>query len=176
MWPQKNLKILVPRTPPDPPLPPLTPPRGPGGPKMAKMHSLKSIDDNLGQKRHFWGVKKFDLFFHLECTKHFCLKGTEDTELTLTREGEFVGSEDDNVEEINIFDGQDNRITFEQVGDVENVREAVRIKTGQMLILDFISTFLLPICLAISFLEHIICSVQIHYSILKLKDSMDYMK
>ena len=62
--------------------------------------------------------------------KFFCLKGTEDTELTLTREGEFVGSEDDNVEEINIFDGQDNRITFEQVGDVENVREAVRIKTG----------------------------------------------
>ena len=58
-----------------------------------------------------------------------CSKGTEDTELTLTREGEFVGSEDDNVEEINIFDGQDNRITFEQVGDDDNVREAVRIKT-----------------------------------------------
>ena len=68
MWPQKNLKILVPRTPPDPPLPPLTPPRGPGGPKMAKMHSLKSIDDNLCQKSHFWGVKKIDLFFHSECT------------------------------------------------------------------------------------------------------------
>ena len=69
MWPQKNLKILVPRTPPDPPLPPLTPPRGPGGPKMAKMHSLKSIDDNLCQKSHFWGVKKIDLFFHSECTR-----------------------------------------------------------------------------------------------------------
>ena len=68
MWPQKNLKILVPRTPPDPPGPPLTPPRGPGGPKMAKMHSLKSIDDNLCQKSHFWGVKKIDLFFHSECT------------------------------------------------------------------------------------------------------------
>ena len=68
MWPQKFLKILVPRTPPDPPLPPLTPPRGPGGPKMAKMHSLKSIDDNLCQKSHFWGVKKIDLFFHSECT------------------------------------------------------------------------------------------------------------
>ena len=40
--------------------------------------------------------------------------------MTLTREGLFVGSEDDNVEEINIFDGQDNRITFEQVGDVDN--------------------------------------------------------
>ena len=42
-------------------------------------------------------------------------KGTEDTELTLTREGDFVGSKDDNVEEINIFEGQFNRITFEQV-------------------------------------------------------------
>ena len=68
MWPHKKLKILVPRTPPDPPLPPLTPPRGPGGPKMAKMHSLKSIDDNLCQKSHFWGVKKIDLFFHSEYT------------------------------------------------------------------------------------------------------------
>ena len=54
--------------PPEPPIPPLTPPRGPGGPKMAKMHSLKSIDDNLCQKSHFWGVKKIDLFFHSECT------------------------------------------------------------------------------------------------------------
>ena len=35
--------------------------------------------------------------------------------MTLTREGDFVGSEDDNVEEINIFEGQFNRITFEQV-------------------------------------------------------------
>ena len=69
MWPHEKLKILVPRTPPDPPLPPLTPPRGPGGPKMAKMHSLKSIDDNLCQKSHFWGVKKIDLFFHSECTR-----------------------------------------------------------------------------------------------------------
>ena len=47
--------------------------------------------------------------------------------MTLTREGEFVGSEDDNVEEINIFDGQDNRITFEQVGDAmqDDFRETV---------------------------------------------------
>ena len=42
-------------------------------------------------------------------------KGTEDTEVTLTREGEFVGSEDTVVEEINIFEGKYNRITFEQV-------------------------------------------------------------
>ena len=43
------------------------------------------------------------------------IQGTEDTELTLTREGDFIGSEDDNVEEINIFEGEFNRITFEQV-------------------------------------------------------------
>ena len=42
-------------------------------------------------------------------------QGTEDTELTLTREGDYIGSTDDNVEEINIFEGQFNRITFEQV-------------------------------------------------------------
>ena len=46
---------------------------------------------------------------------NFQLQGTEDTELTLTREGDFVGSEQDNVEEINIFEGEFNRITFEQV-------------------------------------------------------------
>ena len=42
-------------------------------------------------------------------------QGNEDTELTLTREGSYIRSSDDNVEEINIFDGQFNRITFEQV-------------------------------------------------------------
>ena len=68
MWLPKKLQFLVPGTPPEPPIPPLTPPRGPGGPKMAKMHSLKSIDDNLCQKSHFWGVKKIDLFFHSEYT------------------------------------------------------------------------------------------------------------
>ena len=35
--------------------------------------------------------------------------------MTLTREGDFIGSSDVNVEEINIFDGQLNRITFKQV-------------------------------------------------------------
>ena len=44
-----------------------------------------------------------------------CSQGTEDTELTLTREGDYIVSTDDNVEEINIFEGQFNRITFEQV-------------------------------------------------------------
>ena len=43
------------------------------------------------------------------------LQGTEDTELTLTREGDYIGSPSSNVEEINIFEGQFNRITFEQV-------------------------------------------------------------
>ena len=50
--------------------------------------------------------------------KNEATKGTEDTELTLMREGDFVGSDDDNVEEIKFFDGQFNRITFEQVSDV----------------------------------------------------------
>ena len=53
--------------------------------------------------------------------KNEATKGTEDTELTLTREGDFIGSEDDNVEEINIFEGKFNRITFEQVVDVDMV-------------------------------------------------------
>ena len=43
------------------------------------------------------------------------LQGTEDTELTLTREGDYIGSPASNVEEINIFEGQYNRITFAQV-------------------------------------------------------------
>ena len=51
--------------------------------------------------------------------KNEATKGTEDTELTLTREGDFIGSEDDNVEEINIFEGEDNKITFQQVYDKE---------------------------------------------------------
>ena len=48
---------------------------------------------------------------------HF-LQGTEETELTLTREGDFVGSEINNVEWIKFFEGQFNRITFEQVMDL----------------------------------------------------------
>ena len=43
------------------------------------------------------------------------VEGTKDTELTLTREGEYVTSTPDRVEEINIFEGQFNRITFEQI-------------------------------------------------------------
>ena len=52
MWPQKNLKILVPRTPPDPPLPPWHPPGGWVGQKwpkciptspILKMNSEKNI-------------------------------------------------------------------------------------------------------------------------------------
>ena len=52
----------------------------------------------------------FDNTENIEATK-----GTEDTELTLSREGDFIGSEDTVVEEINIFEGKFNRITFEQV-------------------------------------------------------------
>ena len=35
--------------------------------------------------------------------------------MTLTREGGYVRSSDENVEETNIFEGEFNRITFEQV-------------------------------------------------------------
>ena len=42
-------------------------------------------------------------------------KGTEDTEMTVTREGSFLTSSTDTVEEINIFNGQENRIAFQQV-------------------------------------------------------------
>ena len=38
--------------------------------------------------------------------------------MTLTREGDFVGSEINNVEWIKFFEGQFNRITFEQVMDL----------------------------------------------------------
>ena len=48
--------------------------------------------------------------------------------MTLTREGDFIGSEDDTVEEINIFDGQDNRITFEQVGTNQALDSILRLQ------------------------------------------------
>ena len=43
------------------------------------------------------------------------LKGPRNSEVTLTREGDFVRSSDENTEEINIFEGEYNRITFEQI-------------------------------------------------------------
>jgi len=42
-------------------------------------------------------------------------KPTEDTELTITREGEFSVSGEEVIEEIDIFEGNENRLTFEQV-------------------------------------------------------------
>ena len=42
-------------------------------------------------------------------------KATDDTEVTITREGTFHESEKDNVDEINIFSGRDNRITYHQL-------------------------------------------------------------
>jgi hypothetical protein len=43
------------------------------------------------------------------------VEGTKDSELTLTREGDFVRSGLEEANEINIFDGSYNRITFEQI-------------------------------------------------------------
>ena len=42
-------------------------------------------------------------------------KGEEDTELTITREGDFVRSSPEVVEEIDIFTGIENTLTFQQV-------------------------------------------------------------
>ena len=42
-------------------------------------------------------------------------KGDDDSEITITREGNFTESSDVFVEEINIFAGGENKITFQQV-------------------------------------------------------------
>jgi hypothetical protein len=41
--------------------------------------------------------------------------GDGDSEVTVTRESEFMRSESNNVEEINIFNGESNRLTFERI-------------------------------------------------------------
>ena len=41
--------------------------------------------------------------------------GEEETEVTVTREGSFTESSDDVNEEINIFEGSQNRVTFQQL-------------------------------------------------------------
>ena len=42
-------------------------------------------------------------------------KGDDETQVTITREGNFIESSIDVLEEINIFEGAENRITFQQV-------------------------------------------------------------
>ena len=42
-------------------------------------------------------------------------KGDDETEVTITREGSFTESGVQVMEEINIFEGAENRITFQQV-------------------------------------------------------------
>lgn len=42
-------------------------------------------------------------------------KGDDESEMTVTREGDFTESRLDVMEEINIFEGAENRITFQQV-------------------------------------------------------------
>ena len=78
---------------------------------------------SLNEMRKLW--IPFLVFENTE--KNEATVATGDTELTvlrfvincdihnLYREGKFIGSEDDNVEEINIFEGTENRIIFEQV-------------------------------------------------------------
>ena len=76
--------------------------------------SLTTLRRMRQQRFLYLQIWPFPLEFPL-CLKSALIQGTEDTELTLTREGDFIGSEDENVEEINIFEGEFNRITFEQV-------------------------------------------------------------
>ena len=42
-------------------------------------------------------------------------KGDDDSEITIAREGNFTESSDDFMDEINIFAGRENKITFQQV-------------------------------------------------------------
>ena len=42
-------------------------------------------------------------------------KGNDETEVTISREGDFAESAVNVMEEINIFDGNQNRITFQQI-------------------------------------------------------------
>ena len=46
-------------------------------------------------------------------------KGGDETEVTITREGNFTESSVHVIEEINIFEGVENKITFQQVFDKE---------------------------------------------------------
>ena len=39
----------------------------------------------------------------------------ENTKITFTREGNYTRAEDDETQEINLFSGSENRITFQQV-------------------------------------------------------------
>lgn len=75
--------------------------------KRSKMlNSLSSIEVN-----NLW--IPFVVFSNTENSEF--TEGNKETEVTISREGDFTESSLDIVEEINIFEGSQNRITFQQI-------------------------------------------------------------
>ena len=80
-----------------------------------KYHNLKSErSNNLLSRTEIDSLWiPFAVFSNTEDSES--TKGDYDTEVTVTKEGNFTESPLEVMEEINIFEGRDNRITFQQV-------------------------------------------------------------
>ena len=80
-----------------------------------KYHNLKTERSNNLLSRseidNLW--IPFVVFSNTENSE--ATKGDDDTEVTVTKEGNYTESSLEVMEEINIFDGSDNKITFQQV-------------------------------------------------------------
>ena len=80
-----------------------------------KYHNLKTERSNNLLSRseidNLW--IPFVVFSNTENSE--ATKGDDDTEVTVTKEGNFTESSLEVMEEINIFEGSDNKITFQQV-------------------------------------------------------------
>ena len=80
-----------------------------------KYHNLKTERSNNLLSRseidNLW--IPFVVFSNTENSE--ATKGDDDTEVTVTKEGTFTESPLEVMEEINIFEGSDNKITFQQV-------------------------------------------------------------
>ena len=80
-----------------------------------KYHNLKTERSNNLLSRseidNLW--IPFVVFSNTE--KNEATKGDDDTEVTVTKEGNFTESSMEVMEEINIIEGSDNKITFQQV-------------------------------------------------------------
>ena len=80
-----------------------------------KYHNLKTERSNNLLSRseidNLW--IPFVVFSNTENSE--ATKGDDDTEVTVTKEGNYTESSLDVMEEINIFEGSDNKITFQQV-------------------------------------------------------------
>ena len=80
-----------------------------------KYHNLKTERSNNLLSRseidNLW--IPFVVFSNTENSE--ATKGDDDSEVTVTKEGDYTESSLDVMEEINIFEGSDNKITFQQV-------------------------------------------------------------